>query len=89
MIKQHAFPGFQGLPAALHPVHAASGSGFSWTFAWQPGERSRRQVVETVLHPFGAPVLRRFVIQDIAPAATFSAAEPAFGSALRTFRSQP
>ncbi len=89
MIKQHAFPGFQGLPAALHPVHVASGSGFSWTFAWQPGGRSRRQVVETVLHPFGAPVLRRFVIQDIAPAATFSAAEPAFGSALRTFRSQP
>jgi hypothetical protein len=89
MIKQHAFPGFQGLPTALHPVHLASGSGMSWTFAWQPAGGRRRQVVQTLLHPLGAPVLQRFVIQEIAPAATFHAAGPAFAAALRTFRIQP
>ena len=89
MAKQHAFPGFQGLPTVLHPVHYASGSGFSWTFAWQPSGGSRREVVETLLHPAGAPVLQRFVIQEIGPAASRSAAQPAFASALRTFRLQP
>ena len=89
VVKQHAFPGFQGLPTALHPVHLASGSGMSWTFAWQPAGGSRREVVETLLHPLGAPLLQRFVIQEIAPAATFHAAEPVFAAALRTFRLQP
>jgi hypothetical protein len=46
-------------------------------------------VVETLLHPLGAPVLQRFVIQEIAPAATFHAAGPAFAAALRTFRIHP
>ena len=87
--KQHAFPGYQGPPTVLHPVHVASGSGMSWTFAWQPPGRSRREVVETLLHPVGAPVLQRFVIQEIAPAATLRANEAAFASALRTFRIQP
>ncbi len=89
VVKQHTFPGFQGLPTALHAVHLASGSGMSWTFAWQPAGGRRRKVVETLLHPLGAPVLQRFVIQEIAPAATFHAAEPAFATALRTFRIQP
>ena len=89
VVKQHTFPGFQGLPTALHAVHLASGSGMSWTFAWQPTGGRRREVVETLLHPLGAPVLQRFVIQEIAPAATFHAAEPAFAAALRTFRIQP
>jgi serine/threonine protein kinase len=87
--KQHVFPGFQGLPTALHPVHYASGSGFSWAFAWQPSGDRRREVVETLLHPAGAPVLQRFVIQEIAPTAMLRTAEPAFASALRTFRIQP
>ena len=89
MAKQHAFPGYQGLPTALHPVHLASGSGMSWTFGWQPAGRRRQQVVETLLHPPGAPLLQRFVIQEIAPVAALRAAEPAFASALRTFRIQP
>ncbi len=89
MVKRHAFPGFQGLPAALRAEHLASGSGMSWTFAWQPAGGRRREVVETLLHPLGAPVLQRFVIQEIAPAATFHAAGPAFAAALRTFRIQP
>jgi Protein kinase domain len=87
--KQHVFPGFQGLPTRLHAVHYSSGSGFSWAFAWQPSGDRRREVVETLLHPAGAPVLQRFVIQEIAPTAMLRAAEPAFASALRTFRIQP
>jgi len=89
VVKQHTFPGFQGLPTALHPVHLASGSGVSWTFAWRPADGRRRDVVETLLHPLGTPLLRRFVIQEIAPTATFHSAEPAFAAALRTFRIQP
>jgi hypothetical protein len=88
VVNQHTFPGFQGLPTALHAVHLASGSGMSWTFAWQPTGGRRREVVETLLHPLGAPVLQRFVIQEIAPAATFHAAGRAFAAALRTFRIQ-
>jgi hypothetical protein len=87
--KQHTFPGFQGLPAGLRAVHLASGSAMSWTFTWQPADGIRREVVETLLHPLGAPLLRRFVIQEIAPVATFHATEPAFATALRTFRIQP
>jgi eukaryotic-like serine/threonine-protein kinase len=87
--KQHAFPGYKGPPTVLSAVHAASGSGMSWTFAWQPPGRGRREVVETLLHPLGAPVAQRFVIQEIAPAAAFRAAGPAFASAVRTFRVQP
>ncbi len=86
--RQHVFPGYQG-PTMLHPAHLASGAAMSWTFAWQPPGRGRREVVETLLHPLGAPALQRFLIQEIAPAATFRAAGPAFGSALRTFRVQP
>jgi eukaryotic-like serine/threonine-protein kinase len=89
MAKQHSFPGFQGLPTTLRPVHLASGSGFSWSLRWQPSGGRAREVVETLLHPLGAPVLQRFVIQEIAPAASFSSAEPAFAAALRTFRLQP
>jgi eukaryotic-like serine/threonine-protein kinase len=87
--KQHAFPGYQGPPTGLHAVHLASGSGVSWTLAWQPPGRSRREVMETLLHPVGAPVTQRFVIQEIAPAAGFRAAEPAFAAALRSFRVHP
>ena len=87
--KQHVFPGFQGPPTGLHAVHYTSGAGFSWAFAWQPSGGSRREVVETLLHPAGAPVLQRFVIQEIAPTAMLRSAEPAFASALRTFRLQP
>lgn len=86
--KEHAFPGYQGSPTAAHPVRFASGTGISWAFPWQPPQRSRREVVETLLHPVGAGALQRFVIQEIAPA-TDRAAEPAFASALRTFRLQP
>ncbi len=87
--KQHAFPGSQGLPTAPNLVHLASGTGYSWSFRWQPSGGGSREMVETLLHPLGAPVLQRFVIQEIAPAASFHAAEPAFAAALRTFRIQP
>jgi hypothetical protein len=89
MAKQHAFPGFQGFPTVPHPVHYPGGSGFSWSFRWQPSGGSNRDVVETLLHPAGAGLLQRFVIQDIAPTTALRAAEPAFASALRTFRIQP
>jgi Protein kinase domain len=89
MAKQHAFPGVQGLPTVLHPVHYPSGSGFSWSFRWQPSGGSGRKVVETLLHPAGAGLLQRFVIQEIARTSALRAAGPAFTSALRTFRIQP
>jgi serine/threonine protein kinase len=89
MAKQHAFPGVQGLPTVPRPVRYPSGAGFGWSFRWQPAGGSNREVVETLLHPAGAGLLQRFVIQEIAPTSALRAAGPAFASALRTFRIQP
>lgn len=85
---RHGYPGYQGQPATLHLVRLAAGRAISWSYSWQPAQGSRREVLETLLHPAGLTAPRGFLIQESAPASAVTGTEPAFGSALRTFRAQ-
>ncbi|HUY50963.1 MAG TPA: serine/threonine-protein kinase [Streptosporangiaceae bacterium] len=85
-LRHGGFPGYQQV--ALRPFRFRGGLGVAWEFTWQPSQGGRAEVLDVAFRLTTTAGPQAYLLRESAPAATWTASQPVFSAALRTFRPQ-
>ena len=83
-VQQGSFPGYQ--PIRRRAFTFRGGAGSAWQFSWQPAGRGRTEVREIAFRLTTPAGDQGYLVRESAPAASWTATQPVFRQALRTFR---
>jgi eukaryotic-like serine/threonine-protein kinase len=83
-VRQQTLPGYRRV--TLHQFLISGRTGAVWQFTWQPGTGGRAEVLDALFRSAGPTGLHAYLLQERAPAATWTANQAIFTEALRTFQ---
>jgi len=83
-VQQGSFPGYQ--PIRRRAFTFRGGAGLAWQFSWHPASGGRTEVREIAFRLTTPAGDQGYLVRESAPAASWTATQPVFRQALRTFR---
>jgi hypothetical protein len=83
-VQQGSFPGYQ--PIRRRAFTFRGGAGLAWQFSWQPASGGRTEVREIAFRLTTPAGDQGYLVRESGPAASWTATQPVFRQALRTFR---